>query len=157
MNYQGDEERIGSALQVLRSADGAVRAGPDTEARAVLAFRRQHRRRGVQRIGVIAAFAAGLLMVAALYQTDRMSKQRSAAVAASQTAGSQEVLTPFYPLVPSSSRLESGVIIRITVPASVMQRVGLPVIGRLSDPVQAEVLVGQDDLARAIRFVSYAP
>ncbi len=42
------------------------------------------------------------------------------------------------------------------VPASTMRKVGLPVNeDRLTDRVYADVLVGQEGLARAIRFVSY--
>ena len=43
-----------------------------------------------------------------------------------------------------------------TVPASTMRKVGLPVSeNRLTERVYADVLVGNEGLARAIRFVSY--
>ena len=73
-----------------------------------------------------------------------------------RTLRKQEIVTPFYPLMPSAPPLESAVLVRVTVQAAAMRSVGIPVSDEhLTDPVLAEVLVGQDDLARAIRFVSY--
>lgn len=52
--------------------------------------------------------------------------------------------------------LERGELVRVTVPASTMWGVGMLVMAsHLDDPVEADVLVGQDGMARAIRFVSY--
>jgi hypothetical protein len=66
----------------------------------------------------------------------------------------EEIVTGFYPLMESPPPFERGLLVRMTVPASTMRAVGLSVgDDHLSDPVQADVLVGQDDLARAIRFV----
>jgi len=68
----------------------------------------------------------------------------------------QEVVTQFFPLLDVVPPFERGELLRVTVPASTMRRVGLPVNEeRLSDRVYADVLVGQEGLARAIRFVSY--
>jgi hypothetical protein len=51
---------------------------------------------------------------------------------------------------------ERGELLRVIVPASTMRRVGLPVNeDRLAERVQADVLVGEEGLARAIRFVRY--
>ena len=69
---------------------------------------------------------------------------------------SREVVTQFFPLVDVAPPFERGELLRVTVPASTMRKVGLPVNeDRLSEPVYADVLVGQEGLARAIRFVSY--
>jgi hypothetical protein len=49
---------------------------------------------------------------------------------------------------------ERGELIRVNVSAAAMRTVGLPVDeDHLADHVQADVLVGQEGLARAIRFV----
>ncbi len=51
---------------------------------------------------------------------------------------------------------ERGQILRVDVPASAMRAVGLPVREeRLADRVQADVLVGEEGMPRAIRFVSF--
>ncbi len=51
---------------------------------------------------------------------------------------------------------ERGELVRVVVPAETMRSVGLPVReDHLTDMVQADVLVGQEGLARAIRFVGF--
>jgi hypothetical protein len=68
----------------------------------------------------------------------------------------REVVTEFFPLLDVAPPFESGELLRVMVPASTMRKVGLPVNeNRLADPVYADVLVGREGLARAIRFVSY--
>ncbi len=68
----------------------------------------------------------------------------------------REVVTQFFPLLDVAPPFERGELLRVTVPASAMRKVGLPVNeDHLTDRVYADVLVGQEGLARAIRFVSY--
>ncbi len=68
----------------------------------------------------------------------------------------REVVTDFFPLLDAPPPFERGELLRVVVPASTMRRVGLPVSpDRMGDQVYADVLVGQEGLARAIRFVSY--
>jgi hypothetical protein len=68
----------------------------------------------------------------------------------------REMVTEFFPLLDVAPPFERGELLRVTVPASTMRKVGLPVNeDRLGDRVYADVLVGQEGLARAIRFVSY--
>jgi hypothetical protein len=69
---------------------------------------------------------------------------------------SREVVTEFFPLLDVALPFERGELLRVTVPASTLRKVGLPVAeNRLADRVYADVLVGNEGLARAIRFVSY--
>jgi hypothetical protein len=68
----------------------------------------------------------------------------------------EEVVTEFYPLMDAPPPFERGQLLRVVVPASTMRSVGLPVRPeRWADRVQADVLVGEEGMARAIRFVSY--
>jgi hypothetical protein len=68
----------------------------------------------------------------------------------------REIVTEFFPLLDVAPPFERGELLRVTVPASTMRKVGLPVNqDRLGDRIYADVLVGQEGLARAIRFVSY--
>jgi hypothetical protein len=67
-----------------------------------------------------------------------------------------EVATRFYPLVEEGEMapLESGVIVRVEAPASTLISFGLPVTAEnINRPIQADLLLGQDGLARAIRFL----
>jgi len=64
------------------------------------------------------------------------------------------VVTDFFPLTSSTLPFERGQMLRVQLPAAAMRTVGLPVREeRMSDPVQADVLVGEEGIARAIRFV----
>lgn len=67
-----------------------------------------------------------------------------------------EVATSFYSLPEASSMtpLEYGSVVRVQLPRSAMRVVGLPVNqDRVLERIQADVLLGQDGLARAIRFI----
>ncbi len=67
-----------------------------------------------------------------------------------------EVTTDFYPVSYSSalSVQDGGQVVRVELPRSAMARFGVPVnMDRYDERVKADVLVGADGLARAIRFV----
>jgi hypothetical protein len=67
----------------------------------------------------------------------------------------KEVMTEFYSLMDDPPPFERGELLHVTVTASAMRSVGLPVSEEhLDDVVQADVLVGEEGLARAIRFVN---
>lgn len=68
----------------------------------------------------------------------------------------REVDTEFFPLVGAAPPFERGQLWRLEVPASTMRTVGLPVREEhLADRIQADVLVGEEGMIRAIRFVSF--
>jgi hypothetical protein len=65
----------------------------------------------------------------------------------------QEIATDFFPLVDFAPSADGGELVRVSLPASAMRDVGLPVReDRLEDRVQADVLVS-NGMATAIRFV----
>jgi hypothetical protein len=68
----------------------------------------------------------------------------------------EEVTTDFLPLDPAgSSAPASGEIIRVEMPRSTLALFGLPFnTRRASVPVQADVLLGEDGMAHAVRFVT---
>jgi hypothetical protein len=75
---------------------------------------------------------------------------------AAPDAPETEVATSFYSLVEEGELvpLESGRVVRVEVPASALIALGLPITAESKDrPVQADLLLGQDGLARAIRFL----
>ena len=87
--------------------------------------------------------------------TERPAAVRTpAAASVPRPSGPEEAVTDFFPLLDPAPPFERGEILRVNLPASVMRTVGLPVReDRLGDPVQADVLVGEEGLPRAIRFV----
>jgi hypothetical protein len=75
----------------------------------------------------------------------------------SEQAATTEVTTRFYPL-PYGSGLgldEGWALVRVQVPRASLARLGVPIsVGPASgDMLTADVVVGQDGLARGIRFV----
>lgn len=70
--------------------------------------------------------------------------------------GPREVVTEFFPLMDVIPPFQRGRLLRVVVPAATMREVGLPVSPALwGEPVEADVLVGEEGIARAIRFVGY--
>jgi hypothetical protein len=172
------EERVLNALKALRDADVEWQAGPELEARLVQAFRRR-RRRVWRRVAV--AIAAGFVVVALglmAWRVTQMQPERMVvltppapappAIAAaaeppkprpvrrSSAPQLREVVTEFFPLMDVPPPFERGELVRMTFPASTLRNAGFEVEGSgPDDAVEAEVLVGREGLARAIRFVSY--
>lgn len=69
---------------------------------------------------------------------------------------SEEIATEFMPLTYGSSlsQLNDGQVVRVELPRSALQSFGLPVNAeRAGERVKADVLLGHDGVARAIRFI----
>jgi hypothetical protein len=67
-----------------------------------------------------------------------------------------ELATEFFavPYAPALTHVDRGQLVRVKVPAVSMRSFGLPVSEeRISDRVSADVLMGEDGIVRAIRFV----
>lgn len=76
--------------------------------------------------------------------------------AAPESDSPREVVTDFFPLMDVIPPMDRGQIWRVTVPASTLRTVGLPVSPeRWGQRIPADLLVGEEGMARAIRFVSY--
>ena len=149
-----NEDPIQDLLRALADADADAEAPPEIELRLTREFRSRKRTRTVRRLAWCASAAAVVLVFAATLHY----RQRPPAPAASSARPDavEEVVTDFYPLVNPAPPFERGRLLRVEVPASAMRMVGLPVHAeRLSDPVQADVLVGEEGLPRAIRFVKF--
>jgi hypothetical protein len=72
------------------------------------------------------------------------------------TNATPEIATDFIPLVQGDSLnlMESGQLVRVELPRSALVSFGLPMnMERADQRVKADVVVGNDGLARAIRFV----
>jgi hypothetical protein len=68
-----------------------------------------------------------------------------------------EVATDFFPLTSGNElkAMESGQLVRVLLPRNALASFGLPVNqDRMDKPVTAQVLIGQDGVAHAIRFLS---
>ena len=98
-------------------------------------------------------------------QTRALSRRNSVAYGARRPVhDSQDVADRFEPgtatdflpllLVEAGSELERGQVLRVELPRSALMSFGLPMNQeRSTEPIKADVLVGEDGLARAIRFI----
>ncbi|HYE13588.1 MAG TPA: hypothetical protein VD968_04005, partial [Pyrinomonadaceae bacterium] len=71
-------------------------------------------------------------------------------------AREEEITTDFIPLMQGAqgAGLDSGAVVRVELPRSALASLGLPVNAeRAHERVKADVVVGEDGTARAIRFV----
>lgn len=174
------EDQVLQALKALAENDSEREAPLAVEAGLLLEFR--SRRASYKWRGVgIAAIAAGVVLVVVL-STNRVSKPavsmvsapiqvpREAAAPVAAVAvqvprkaarkiarpEAHEVVTDFFPLMDPAPPFERGQMLRVQLPAAAMRTVGLPVReDHLTDPVQADVLVGEEGMPRAIRFVRF--
>jgi len=73
------------------------------------------------------------------------------------TARDEEIVTDFIALSHGGARLsagDGGQLVRVELPRSALERFGLPMnVERANERVKADVLLGEDGMARAIRFV----
>lgn len=174
------EERIVEALRALSEHDASREAPAEVETRLRVQFQSRRRRRAWRRAAAWGSVAAAAAVVVFFVMVNRQPPDlapvrevvtqavvvqpeaaRAVAVKPPRRARrsvtlTQEVVTDFFPLMDPAPPFERGQLLRVELPASAMQMVGLPVReDRLADPVQADVLVGEEGLPRAIRFVSF--
>jgi len=148
-----DERDLLEGLHALAS-DGPRQAPLAVEARLLTEFRRHSQLRRARAwisaasVGAIAAAIAVLVWIGPLRPEPAL--QRDGALQADETT------TDFYPL-PDADGLppvESALVVRVQLPMASLELIGFPINqDRAADPVEAEVLLGQDGLARGVRLV----
>ena len=157
MNDMNRDDGVTDALRRLKEDDRAVGAAPAVEAR----LREEVRAIGLQRRHhpwivwlEIAAAAVVLAVVSLLWLRGDRHGGGPADVAPAQVA--VETATPFFPLFYSPVPAAQTHLVRMEVPRSALVRFGLisaDAVGNTGGTVLADVLVGNDGLARAVRFV----
>src|SRR5687768_5082095 len=110
-------------------------------------------------VGLLAAAAVWLVVMAG--PAWRASNREAARVESNRVTGVEatvmrEVTTDFFPLTYSSVPAPGGQLVRMQVPRTALATFGVASFGTPGDrsaTVMAEVVVGNDGLARAVRFV----
>ena len=146
---------LSRALRAVAEADSGLGASPAVEAALRDAVRAMgHTERGRVSPMFLAAAAALTVIV--------VGSWRLVAVHAPAPAGgasaTREIATAFFPLTYGGLPVTHGHIVRLDVPRSALMAFGLGSIdvpATDSETVEADVLVGPDGLARAVRFVNY--
>jgi len=166
-------------LRALADHDRELEAGAEVETRVLFEFRRRRKRRSLALTGWFLCAAAALIagffiergrivppveQIVEQVQSPVVAAPEPSVVAAvpvhkvqrARPAAPREIVTEFFPLTDVAIPFERGELLRVTLPASAMRSVGLPVNeDRLNERVQADVLVGEEGRARAIRFVRF--
>jgi len=140
MNH-GSDRTLDQVLRALAAEDTGKRAPERVEAMLLREFRRRARR---QWLGVAAA-AAALIVVSVVALRPGPPPQEAVYPA----------LTGFIPVAYAEPFRpeESARIVRVRVPRTTLVSFGLPVNPeRMEERIEAEVLLGEDNLVRAIRF-----
>jgi hypothetical protein len=66
----------------------------------------------------------------------------------------REIMTDFIPMTYDPHPIERGRVVRIRLPRTALAAFGLPVNEQQAErPIRADVVLGEDGLARAIRFI----
>jgi len=92
--------------------------------------------------------------VAKKTSTERHAPRRAAT--SDDVARNDEIVTDYIPLtyLADATAVESGTVLRVELPPSALIAVGLPApVERTNSRVKADVVVGDDGVARAVRFV----
>lgn len=141
---------LDNAIRAMADDDARFGASPAIEAR-LLAEVRSIRVARHRRIAMAAYAVAAVVLLALWMSSQRFLPSRS------NDAPVAEVRTDFMPLTYSSVPTTNLQMVRLAVPRAALASFGLaplePLDRASTDTVLADVLVGDDGLARAVRFV----
>jgi hypothetical protein len=136
-----------TALRELADSEALQQAPPRVEQSLRAALRvRPERRHRAPALWWLAAAAATLAAWSVLKQETVRPPQPAYDAA---DAGEYLALVEGEP----SDELDAVQVVRVRLPGSALARLGAPLAPVGAEPVEAEVIVGQDGVARGIRFV----
>jgi hypothetical protein len=160
MTMQDSENRdpaLTAALRALADDDARTGASPMVEARLLSEVRSIAWARRRRTYATVVAIAAALLVAVALPVWRATHRPPATPASARPLVALEERTTAFLPLFYSSVPVTNAQVVRMKVPRSALASFGLASMdslnGSSSATVLADVLVGEDGLARAVRFV----
>jgi hypothetical protein len=140
------QQNLTRGLRALARSTESVSASV-LEDRLMAAFRQQVEvETGAPWRAMLGAAAAVLLVVASLLVASRDFER-----AQNRAAPAEAEFVP-WPGAGALPQFESGQLVRTELPASVLPLLGIEATGVTADFVMADVLIGQDGLARAVRL-----
>jgi hypothetical protein len=149
-----EEEQLQERFRRLASAV-PQKASPAVEERLRAAFGARVKEKPrvwnhVAKVAALALIAAGLYLVWADRTRTRASQEQAAAIAPVNQR-SEFIALPY---AQSEVPLEQPVIVRVQIPVSELSGMGMPFASvSAREKVKADLLVGQDGVARAVRLV----
>jgi hypothetical protein len=156
MNDSRDTDRtLTSALRAVAADDERLGASADVEARLLAevgSIARARRRANILGVAAAAALFVGIALPARYWWQRPLDVPRPATTA---NLATREETTAFFPLTYSAVPAVSPHLIRLEVPRSALASFGVASFDPPGDSstVLADVVVGDDGLARAVRFV----
>ena len=135
-----DDEHLGTSSAVGLRLLAEVQAIADARRRRTL---------------IVSLSAAAALLVAALVPAWRWAQSTADGPQTPDGAVvTRELVTEFFPLTYSNVPARSGYVVRMQVPRAALASFGAAAFSRDASPqVLADVVIGDDGLARAVRFV----
>ncbi len=148
-------------LENLRAlaAEGPRQAPDRVEWQLRAEFRKRTRRRRAKvwaSFGGVAVLAAGIALFAWVRETPKPAAATPVIAAVPAVAEDEAADASFYPLPEAEAlpAVENATVVRVQLPVSSLRLMGFPVDEDSADgAVQAELLLGQDGLARGVRLV----
>ena len=154
------ERPVTAGLRLLAAEMKNVSAPARVEAHLLRAYRKRYRRQrapaGEARRWWAAA-AAVLLVAAALWMGGRQPPPPPPVAANSGVAAAEDEDTAFIPLPNAAGSLQDDDVdlVRVELPRSAITALGIPASDDGdAESVEAEVLLGPDGMARAVRFLN---
>ena len=159
MEAPAGEQDVLDRLRELADASKGRQASADLEARLLRAFAetRPARSTRVRWMHAVAASAVLATAVALLVLQTRGLPRRDAVPARDVAATAPNPLNGFVPIPGAAAlpSLESASIVRYELPVSALPRYGVDIMPDAAErTVEADLLIGQDGYARAIRLVT---
>jgi len=139
--------------------DGPRQAPDRVELQLRAEFRRRVSRRRAKvwaSFGGVAALAAGIALFAGVREAPAPAAAAPVIAAVPAVAEDEAADASFYPLPEAEAlpAVENAMVVRVQLPVSSLRLMGFPMDEDGSDgAVQAELLLGQDGLARGVRLV----
>ena len=162
MQDRVDQERaLSEWLRQVADAEAASGASPAVRERLLEEVRARRRVRRTAAIKMY-ALAAGLVIATALpvWQLTTRAPVEDSPRALTIPSGDAEVATAFYPLAYGAVPVTRANIVRVAVSPAAVAALGVEPPGGNTSPTDvllADVVVGEDGLARAVRFVRTLP
>ena len=158
--YEGDDWSLTSVLREVAEDDERLGASPAVEAALVAEMRMLARRRKYRNRSMAFALAAALVLAVAVpiwrAVVDEKTVTAPSRVREQADSAARELSTDFFPLAYSTVPAVDMHMVRIPVPRMALASFGATSFDAPNDrssTVLADVVVGDDGLARAVRFV----
>ena len=148
-----EERELLEGLHALGS-DGPRQPRMEVEARLLAEFRHRSRLRRA-RVWISGASVGAIAAVVGVLLWSGVVTPKHLAISQDQAVLEDESAADFYPLPDADSLppVESAMVVRVQLPMASLELIGFPISQDRADSVEAEVLLGQDGLARGVRLV----